>query len=66
MKCIECGTGDTSVSKTTKSDHYVIRYRKCVACGANFKTMELSVDYVVRSLRDAINSVFHSETFKHI
>lgn len=43
MKCPACGLNPNMVVKTTKEDDSVLRYRKCMCCGHNWFTQELTV-----------------------
>ncbi len=40
IRCATCGSCDNKVLRTTASNDYVVRRRKCLACGARITTSE--------------------------
>lgn len=40
IPCPECGSYDSAVMHTDKSDGTILRRRKCVVCGVRFTTTE--------------------------
>jgi transcriptional regulator NrdR family protein len=43
MKCPKCNS-DSKVLSTKNKQIKIIRYRKCLSCGNNFKTIEILQD----------------------
>lgn len=44
--CPYCNSGKTSVIRTYGYGPYILRTRKCLACGKRHKTLELELDRV--------------------
>ncbi len=44
--CPYCNSGKTTVIKTFGYGPYILRTRKCLACGEKHKTLELELDRV--------------------
>lgn len=42
LRCPSCNSAWSEVTKTIKNDNFIRRYRKCMHCGKNWPTTELS------------------------
>lgn len=64
MQCPKCGGIESKCKDSRYKDHTVYRRRECLACGARFSTMEVSLEsfqsmnLTSQGTLDAISEIF--------
>lgn len=52
IRCPRCGHAGTRVAETRSRPEYVVRVRKCLACGRRFRTAEIWVPDELETQQD--------------